>query len=405
MTERFLGSDPPAPDELDACARPCARCSRSACPTSARAARRVGVAGTVTTLAALDLGLVDYDPERVHGHRVSPGGVDAELERLAALTLEERRAVPGLEPERAPVIVAGIVVVREVLAFFGLAELEASERDILHGAALEAAELPERRGATRAAGRLHLLLGSLATLDGPWPASRGARARATPLTSLAWCSRQELATSRLDHVSSSGSAAASSARRRCDDAAREDADETAVRRPPARARGRAPRASRNASSSGVSASSVKSGSSAISRSGRRARIAAGGDDLAHERLARDHADEPAVVADEHGADLRPRERSPASCALAPPRARAARSPSRRATRCSRVDPARLERRRRPRGSPATSAALRRLISCSRESSQTRSNASRELLGELRAGSRRGPRRAARGPAPTRSTRR
>ena len=102
----------------------------------------IGVAGTVTTLAALDLGLVAYDPDRVHGHVLTRLGVEKQLERLAALPLEERRRLPGLEPERAPVIVAGAVIVREVLARYGLDELEASEHDILHGAALAAAELP-----------------------------------------------------------------------------------------------------------------------------------------------------------------------------------------------------------------------------------------------------------------------
>ena len=105
--------------------------------------RAIGVAGTITSLAALDLGLVDYDSERVHGHRLSAEGVQAQLERLAALPLAERREVPGLEPERAPVIVAGAVILREVLRHFGLREIEVSERDILHGAALEAAALPE----------------------------------------------------------------------------------------------------------------------------------------------------------------------------------------------------------------------------------------------------------------------
>jgi exopolyphosphatase / guanosine-5'-triphosphate,3'-diphosphate pyrophosphatase len=103
----------------------------------------IGVAGTVTSLAALDLGLVEYDAERVHGHVLSREAVGEQLEGLAALPLEERRRVPGLEPERAPVIVAGAVILREVLARYGLAELEASEHDILHGAALAAAELPE----------------------------------------------------------------------------------------------------------------------------------------------------------------------------------------------------------------------------------------------------------------------
>ena len=102
----------------------------------------IGVAGTVTALAALDLGLVEYDATRVHGHRLTRAGVAVQLERLAALPLEERRRVPGLEPDRAPVIVAGAVILREVLDRYGLTEIEASEQDILDGAALLAADLP-----------------------------------------------------------------------------------------------------------------------------------------------------------------------------------------------------------------------------------------------------------------------
>ena len=138
MTERFLRSDPPTPEELDACAT----AVNIALPDLDVEAA-VGVAGTVTTLAALDLGLEEYDPERVHGHRVPARSVERQLGRLAALPLSERRLVPGLEPERAPVIVAGAVIVREVLRRYDLDAIEASERDILDGAALEAAELPE----------------------------------------------------------------------------------------------------------------------------------------------------------------------------------------------------------------------------------------------------------------------
>jgi exopolyphosphatase/guanosine-5'-triphosphate,3'-diphosphate pyrophosphatase len=130
MTERFG-------DDLDACAAHVRSGLPELEPRSA-----IGVAGTVTSLAALDLGLAEYDPERVHGHFLSRGGVEEQLARLTAMTLEERRRVPALEPERAPVIVAGAVIVREVLAQYCLDALEASERDILHGAALAAAELP-----------------------------------------------------------------------------------------------------------------------------------------------------------------------------------------------------------------------------------------------------------------------
>ena len=101
----------------------------------------IGVAGTITSLAALELGR--YDPEEVHGYRLSREGVEAQLERLASLPLAERRELPGLEPERAPVIVGGAVIVDEVLRRYGLEELDVSEHDLLHGAALEAAALPE----------------------------------------------------------------------------------------------------------------------------------------------------------------------------------------------------------------------------------------------------------------------
>jgi exopolyphosphatase/guanosine-5'-triphosphate,3'-diphosphate pyrophosphatase len=103
----------------------------------------VGVAGTVTSLAALDLGLAEYDRERVHGHVLTVHAVEEQLARLASLPLDERRRLPALDPGRAPVIVAGATIVRDVLGRYGLDSLRASERDLLHGVALAAAELPE----------------------------------------------------------------------------------------------------------------------------------------------------------------------------------------------------------------------------------------------------------------------
>jgi exopolyphosphatase/guanosine-5'-triphosphate,3'-diphosphate pyrophosphatase len=108
----------------------------------AKPERAIGVAGTVTTIAALDLELPAYDPERIHGHTISARAARELTMRLAALPIEERRALPGLEPGRAPVIVAGAAILTEILAFYGLDEIVASERDILHGVALAAAELP-----------------------------------------------------------------------------------------------------------------------------------------------------------------------------------------------------------------------------------------------------------------------
>jgi exopolyphosphatase/guanosine-5'-triphosphate,3'-diphosphate pyrophosphatase len=145
LTERFLRSDPPTAGELEACAAAVRALLAERIPEGTRGRERaaIGVAGTVTTLAALDLGLREYDRDRVHGHRLDLAGAEQQLARLAAQPLAERRLVPALEPERAPVIVGGAVIVRELLAFFGLDGIEASERDLLDGAALEAAELPE----------------------------------------------------------------------------------------------------------------------------------------------------------------------------------------------------------------------------------------------------------------------
>ncbi len=145
-TERFLRTDPPEPHELAACAGAIRSVLAERVPDAVRdrVEDAIGVAGTVTTLAALDLDLAAYDRGRVHCHRLSRDGAREQLERLAALPLAERREVPALDPERAPVIVAGAIVLVEALDHFGLDAIETSEHDILDGAALLAAELPER---------------------------------------------------------------------------------------------------------------------------------------------------------------------------------------------------------------------------------------------------------------------
>jgi exopolyphosphatase / guanosine-5'-triphosphate,3'-diphosphate pyrophosphatase len=92
----------------------------------------IAVAGTATSLAAID----DADP--IHGYRLSLATCERLVAMLAAMSLEERRQVKGLHPDRAPVIVAGAVILTESMRVLGLGEIEVSERDILHGAALDA---------------------------------------------------------------------------------------------------------------------------------------------------------------------------------------------------------------------------------------------------------------------------
>jgi exopolyphosphatase/guanosine-5'-triphosphate,3'-diphosphate pyrophosphatase len=142
LTERFLPGDPPSEEELDACAAAVRALLDERVPADVAQPAAVGVAGTITSIAALDLGLDEYDPERVHGHVIPAAGVEAQLRRLASMPVAERRQIRPLEPERAPVIVAGTVILREILRRFALDGIEASERDILDGAALAAAELP-----------------------------------------------------------------------------------------------------------------------------------------------------------------------------------------------------------------------------------------------------------------------
>ena len=140
LTERFLRSDPPNPSELTACREHV----RALLPGEPRPTHAVGVAGTVTTLAVISLGLDEEDPALVHCHRLAATWIEAEVDRLASLSVSELREIRGMHPDRAPVIAAGALVVAETLRHFGLDELEVSEYDLLHGAALVAAELPAR---------------------------------------------------------------------------------------------------------------------------------------------------------------------------------------------------------------------------------------------------------------------
>jgi exopolyphosphatase/guanosine-5'-triphosphate,3'-diphosphate pyrophosphatase len=143
FTERHLSTDPPLPAELRACAAAVRAELEREVPERARELPRHGiaVAGTPTSLAAIEMSLVPYDPDRVDGHRLARSACERMLHELAELPLERRRAVAGLHPDRAPTIVAGTVILIEAMALFGLEAVEVSEHDILEGAALEAAAI------------------------------------------------------------------------------------------------------------------------------------------------------------------------------------------------------------------------------------------------------------------------
>jgi exopolyphosphatase/guanosine-5'-triphosphate,3'-diphosphate pyrophosphatase len=140
QSERHIRSDPPGHGELERLAEDARALILPAAERfGAAPAAAVGVAGTPTSLAAIEQELDPYDPNRVNGYVLERGDCELMLARLAAMPLAERRQVTGLHPDRAPTIVAGVAILLEVLIAFGLEQIEVSEHDILHGAALRAA--------------------------------------------------------------------------------------------------------------------------------------------------------------------------------------------------------------------------------------------------------------------------
>jgi len=135
MTERHVASDPPAKEEIaaiDADVRS-VLAVESALPTSDVP---VGIAGTMTTLAAVSLGLETYDGARVHGHVMSVEELRDVVERLATMSVDVRRRVAGMEPKRADVIVAGGCIALAVLERLAAKSVMISDRGVRWGLAM-----------------------------------------------------------------------------------------------------------------------------------------------------------------------------------------------------------------------------------------------------------------------------
>jgi exopolyphosphatase / guanosine-5'-triphosphate,3'-diphosphate pyrophosphatase len=138
QADRHITSDPPTEAELNAVAADVRALLNEAVPAERRSGidRALGVAGTPTSLAAIAQELDPYDPARVQGYELTAGQRDTLFADLAAMTLEQRKGVIGLHPDRAIAILPGIVILREVMDLFDLDAIEVSEHDILRGAAL-----------------------------------------------------------------------------------------------------------------------------------------------------------------------------------------------------------------------------------------------------------------------------
>lgn len=139
QTERHLSGDPPGRGELEALAEAAQQIVLAQAPAAVRedVHEGIAVAGTATSLAAIDLSLEPHDAACVHGHRLTLDACERMLDALALMPLEERRRVTGLHPDRAPTIVAGAVILVQSMRAFGLASVETSEADVLQGVALE----------------------------------------------------------------------------------------------------------------------------------------------------------------------------------------------------------------------------------------------------------------------------
>jgi exopolyphosphatase/guanosine-5'-triphosphate,3'-diphosphate pyrophosphatase len=135
-TERHLVSDPPTPVELEELAGDLRGLIERAVAEAPDAEAGIAVAGTPTSLAAIELELDPYDPRQVHDHVLELPSIQRMLSRLASVPLAQRTEIAGLHADRAPTIVAGVVTLVEVMRAFGLGRITVSEHDILYGAAI-----------------------------------------------------------------------------------------------------------------------------------------------------------------------------------------------------------------------------------------------------------------------------
>ncbi|HUR24161.1 MAG TPA: Ppx/GppA phosphatase family protein [Acidimicrobiales bacterium] len=149
LTEKFLLSDPPTPEELSqaiSVVRAHLDDVRRELPGAKEARRLVGLAGTVTTVAAVEIGLQEYSPERIHHFVLTRAAAEDVFRTLATESLGERVHNPGLEKERADVIVGGAAILVTIMRGLGFAECLVSESDILDGLVMSqlgaAAEAP-----------------------------------------------------------------------------------------------------------------------------------------------------------------------------------------------------------------------------------------------------------------------
>lgn len=139
LTEKYIHHDPPRPEELSSCLSVTELHlddALRAVPALADPCRLVGVAGTITTVAAVELGLATYDRDRIHHFGLSKEAAEDVFRTLATESLADRIHNPGLHPGRADVIVAGVCILVRIMRYFDFEECLVSEADLLDGLAM-----------------------------------------------------------------------------------------------------------------------------------------------------------------------------------------------------------------------------------------------------------------------------
>jgi exopolyphosphatase/guanosine-5'-triphosphate,3'-diphosphate pyrophosphatase len=136
ITEQYLHSDPPEPEELSeavSVVRAHLADVEREIPAVREAATLVGLAGTITTVAAIELGLTEYDRDKIHHFRLDRTSAEDVFRTLATEPAEVRRHNPGLEPGRVDIIVGGTLILVTIMRTFDFNEMLVSEADILDG--------------------------------------------------------------------------------------------------------------------------------------------------------------------------------------------------------------------------------------------------------------------------------
>ena len=137
LTEKYLKSDPPTPDELKLLRSAFAQVIRPIVYDFPPQCRFVGTAGSVTTLAAIDQGLNPYDPDKINGYPLSRAAVERIFKELTSMTLEERRRTVGLEKGREDIIVAGTLILLTVMDLSGYDPVYVSDYGMREGILLD----------------------------------------------------------------------------------------------------------------------------------------------------------------------------------------------------------------------------------------------------------------------------